>query len=285
MAENKTDGRYGKAAYVAPAIIGLLVIALILAPRLRQLTIETSEKPARPPAPADVLAPVVLTPPVVIVPSLLGRTELIETANRAIAVFAANGVMSDTSRLVGRKFFVRLPFGCEPAQAAPGVLQGSVQTGELGSTTLTLRPALWADLPLIQRLANPESIDSVEGFWIPRPWAATESCPPPEMPAPSAIVTPPTAQTLGLARIFREGESRAQRHAEHPYQLTLKKGATTGPYRAVLEGHLAAFPDGNALACWAESPAHHPVCLFSISISRVAFETAENGEILGQWDR
>jgi hypothetical protein len=160
---------------------------------------------------------------------------------------------------------------------------------ERDSITLTARPALWGDLPLVQALANRAEIEIVEGFWIPRPWSASENCPSPGgNPAP-AVSTPPSAQTLGLARFFGGGESRAHRHAEHPYEFTYRRtpGAANSPqsYYLLLEGELAAFADGNALHCWVESPMHRPVCLYSVIFSQVAFIRASDGTVLARWDR
>jgi hypothetical protein len=53
----------------------------------------------------------------------------------------------------------------------------------------------------------------------------------------------------------------------------------------LLEGELAAFPDGNALNCWMESAMHRPVCLYSVRLSHVAFEDARDGKVLAEWDR
>jgi hypothetical protein len=287
MAENRPEGRQGKTSYIAPAIIGVIVVALVV------LNLPRPAQKVAPPAPvrpaAEDLAPVAVTPPILKPPLLLARQDLVETAQGAAARFAAEGRMAqETASLVGRKFSLRLAFGCEPAQAAPGVLQTTAQANaERDSITLTARPALWADLPLVQALSDRAAIETVEGFWIPRPWSASENCPPRiDVPAP-AVATPPSAQTLGLARIFAAGESRAQRHAEHPYQFTFRRPAdapATATYYLLLEGELAAFADGNALNCWAESAQHRPVCLYRVLFSRVAF-LSQDGGALAQWDR
>jgi hypothetical protein len=294
MAENKPEGRQGKASYIAPAIMGAIVVALVV------LNLPEGQKPvpapvpkpeARAAAPADDLAPVVATPPVLTAPPVLTRNDLLETARRVAAQFAAEGRMTAaTADLVKRRFSLRMAFGCDPAQAAPGVLQTMVQPNEeRGSITLTARPALWADLPLVQSLSNRADIEVVEGFWIPRPWAASENCPPAQEAQAPAVATPPSAQTVGLARFFGPGESRAQRHAEHPYQFTFRRpsspATSAASFYLQLEGELSAFADGNALNCWAESSMHRPVCLYSVIISRVAFVSAPDGSTLAQWDR
>ena len=286
MAENSSEGRQGKTSYIAPAIIGVIVVALVA------LHFPGDEKPG-PPKPESApqnLELVVVTPPVLTAPPILTRRELIETAQEVAARFAAEGrIPAGSARLAGRRFSVRLAFGCEPAQATAGVLQATVQANaERNSVSLMARPALWADLPLIQALPERTDIETVEGFWIPRPWSASENCPPSaELPAP-AVATPPSAQTLGLARVFAPGESRAQRHAEHPYQFTFRQPPNAPPgasYYLLLEGDLAAFKDGNVLNCWAESAMHRPVCLYSVVFSHIAFIDARDGSVLAQWDR
>jgi hypothetical protein len=291
MAENKPEGRQGKASYIAPAIMGAILVALVV------LNMPEGPKPAAVSPPesrgaeaAEELVPVVATPPVLVVSPVLTRNDLLETARRVAAQFAADGRMTAaTASLVKRRFSVRIAFGCDPAQAAPGVLQTIVQPNEeRDSITLTARPALWADLPLVQSLSNRSDIEVVEGFWLPRPWSASENCPPAQEAQAPAVATPPSAQTVGLARFFGLGESRAQRHAERPYQFTFRRPASpatqAASYYLQLEGELSAFADGNALNCWAESSMHRPVCLYSAVFSRIAFINAQDGSTLAQWD-
>ncbi len=128
----------------------------------------------------------------------------------------------------------------------------------------------------------------MEGFWLPRPWTASDICPPANNAPAPAISTPPSAQTVGLAQIFGPGSSRTQRHAEHPYSVTRKLGpADTNmlnhSYYLILEGAITGYPDGQSLHCWSESPDHHPICIFAVTLDRVAFSDAMTGEILGTW--
>jgi hypothetical protein len=55
-----------------------------------------------------------------------------------------------------------------------------------------------------------------------------------------------------------------------------------GGYRLALEGRFAAFPDGRAVRCWSESPDHHPICAFAVTLTRVAFERADR-ELIAEW--
>jgi hypothetical protein len=154
---------------------------------------------------------------------------------------------------------------------------------------LVARPGDWTTLPLIQGLPDAGTIEAVEGFWFPRSWMDQESCPAQSAyPAP-ATPTPPTAPTLGLAQIFRSGESRVLRHAERPYEFTRRIPATAPDllnhsYRLLLEGTISGFANHQALQCWAESADHQPLCLYGVTLNRVALLDGDTGQALANWN-
>jgi hypothetical protein len=293
MSDNKPEPGDRKSLFTAPVLLGGIVVIVFLAfsflaRRPEPVPKQPAPVPAQKAQPAPAAKPKaaeIVVPP----PPVLTRTDLIVTANMAAADFAAGGAMpADSKALVGRKFEIRLPFGCNTLQNTASLTQSAVTYDpDNKSVTLTAQPAVWTSLPLIQDLPDAADIGSVEGFWIPRPWTNSESCPPDiNYPIP-AIPTPPTAQTLGLAQIFGAGASRVNQHAEHPYQFTLKADDTTPlahAYNLVLAGTIAGYADGSALKCWMESPEHHPLCLYAVQFSHVAFEDAQSGETLAHWD-
>lgn len=130
--------------------------------------------------------------------------------------------------------------------------------------------------------------EAVEGFWLPRPWTTSEVCPPASSAPPPAIATPPTAQTLGLAQIFAPGSARTQRHGEHPYSFTRKLGPADAAtldhsYHLLLEGTVSGYPDGLPLHCSSEGADHQPICIYAVTLDKVALQDAATGEILASW--
>ncbi len=286
MADNKPPPGDRKPSYISPLIIAVIAVA-IGAVTFWRMPEATPPPPVKVEPPAPVVAAQPPKPAPVVQP-ILTRDDLIREANLAASSFAASGLQPATSAaLIGKRFAVSIPFGC-------GGFQNSLSNPQLGvsydaekqSITLTARPGTWTTLPLIQGLGSAE-IDAVEGFWIPRPWTSARDCPPPmDNPAP-ATPTPPTAQTIGLAQIFEVGGSRVSRHAERPYIFTRKippgdNAALTSSYRLVLEGRITGFGKDSALRCWMEAPDHHPVCLFAVTLDRVAFED-EQGKQIANW--
>src|SRR3954468_5001610 len=112
MVENKPDGRYGKATYIAPAIVGMIVVALVannVLDRSKPESPPAATRPAGKPA-TDLLVPVTVTPSVVMATPALSRNEMVEEANAASSRFATEGRMPLTAQLVGRTFSVRIAF-------------------------------------------------------------------------------------------------------------------------------------------------------------------------------
>jgi len=283
MADNKPPHGDRKPSYISPLIIGVLVIALGAVVFLREpapeppKTTQTMQTVA-PPAPAPIAKPIAAPPP-------LQRQDLILEARRAASQFGATGALPSTAALVGRRFAISIPFGCSGVQtSAPGAQLSVSYDAANQSITLTARPGTWTTLPQIQGLADPAAIDAVEGFWIPRAWTDSQSCPP-QMAYPTPVTpTPLSAQTIGLAQLFPAGGSRLSRHAERPYQFTRKLPAGDATmlamsYRLVLEGRITGFDKDTALRCAMETPDHQPVCLFAVTFERVTFRDEKDGQI------
>lgn len=270
-----------KTSLVAPIVIGAVILVLLAL----LLVLRGREEPAPPPPlepPAPVPAAEPKQPPAANGP--LGRGELIEAANaQAAAVAAGDQAFTGATALKGRAFVVRLPFGCDGVAGAGQLVVERDPTGRPGK--LISRPANWTSLPMIVGAGTPAP-ERVEGFWLPRPWSFAETCPPVGNEDLPATPTPAATQTLGLAQLFEADGSRVQRRQGRAYEFTLKpatdKPAPPNGYRLVLEGRIAAFPDGRPLRCRAESPDHRPVCLYAVTLDRVAYETA-GGDLLTEW--
>lgn len=290
MVDNKPASPDRKTTYIAPLVIGAVVIAFLLGTMLRdpvalQPTLPDATKVPTPiPAPAPA-------PPVAKTPSPLNRSELILDARQAADDFAASGRMpSGIDPLVGRRFSIKIPFGCGGLQTYYGPSQMLVTySADNQSVTLAATPGVWTAMPLVQELSNASELDSVEGFWIPRPWTTSQSCPPKiDYPLP-ATPTPPASPTLGLAQFFEKGQSRIPQHADHPYAYTRKVSSDDASllghsYRLVLEGTITKYMDGRALRCWMEAPDHQPLCVFAVRLDHVAFEDADTNDVLANWN-
>lgn len=233
-------------------------------------------------------------------PELVSRTVVMDRAGLIAAFDAAasaysSGAAAAEPTLAGRRFSIRQAFGCsEPTQ--PG-LNPADRTGSAAaawgedrrSLKLRLEPGDWTASPLIADAG--EIWEAAEGIWLTRPWMRTTGCPmglvdPPEsgQPPPS-----PSPQTFGLAAVFTKEGSRLGRRNGRAYEYVVRgeDGAQplTAPsqgYRLVLEGRMAAFPDGRAIRCHAASREQRPVCIAAVELDRVAFEDA-SGVMLSEW--
>ncbi|AJP71248.1 hypothetical protein [Sphingomonas hengshuiensis] len=224
----------------------------------------------------------------------LSRGDLIAAAARAASAFAEGKPSEGTDPLVGRTFSVRIAFGCTgPASGGPQDedLRGvaSWTPGPDGKTIeLRMTPGDWAGSALIAAGTDAPAWEAVEGFWIPRPWLDSESCPVVKGDPLQTGELAAAPQTLGLAAIFEEGGSRIGRRNGRAYTFTVRAtGDTPLPapnqgYRMVLQGRIASFPDGRAIRCRAPGVDQRPVCVVATKLDRVAFEDSD-GAMLSEW--
>ncbi|MBS0411096.1 MAG: hypothetical protein JSR86_14350 [Proteobacteria bacterium] len=283
MPDTRTTPQRAWLAFIAPISIALVVAAMVAASVL-------TRRPAPPVATPAATATVASQPTRAAGSSTLGRQDLITAADAAAVAYAANlPSPSVNEALVGRNFKVRIPFGCDGPQIGPGPAQAHYEVGEAGlSDRLIAQPSEWSSLPVLQGTADAARAESVEGFWIPRPWTYLDTCPPRRDNPLPATPTPPASQTLGLAQFFTKGSARAARHAGAPYQAVwtpkanAKAESAAQSFDLVLEGQITGYADGRAVRCWSESVDHRPICIFAVSLSRVAFEDAA-GHRVAEW--
>ncbi len=248
----------------------------------------TSPPPAKPEEPAAQPAPAEAAPRRPVITPPLGRGELLAAVAAAADAYAAGQAGTpDNAGLVGRRFEVRIPFGCYGASAEGS---GASLRWNYDPKNETLRisaaPEVWTNVPWVRALAG-EQTEAVEGFWLPRPWSRGETCPTHDarMVVPPILPTP--SETVGLAQFFETGSSRVSRRDGKPYQ-TVKKvplGAlqTTEGFWLVLNGRVRALPNGQPVGCHSLGAELRPVCLVSVEFDRVAIENPLSSERLAEW--
>ena len=269
----------------ALTIVAAVAILVILFARSSRDQAERTPPAAVAPGPTPPAKP----PPPPRPAPLLSRAELIDAARAAASAYALGGPPpSEEARLIGRQFQLSLPFGCDGEQPADGGRTAFWVYGrDRSSVRISVRPENWTDSAFVRELGG-EGFDAVEGFWIPRPWAASDDCPIQRTDPLQAAPPAPSPQTVGLAVFHEKGGSRLEQRRERPYEVVVKSpddGSQPAPrgYRLVLEGRIGGYEDGRAVRCRSESADQRPVCLFRVQIERVAIRDPASGAVLGEW--
>lgn len=288
MPGSETD-RIAWSRFAGPAA-GLALAGLLLAGCDRKAAVPVAE-PARETVRAveQPAAPAVPVPP-----PALTRADLIAAAGEAASAYAEGRTPADADPLVGRRVALRIAFGCsgpvlpDGPKAQRDGLAGWSWGPDRKTIALSMTPGDWMGSSLLPRIGAEDKWEAVEGVWLPRPWLASDACP---LVAAEPLQTEPpvaTPQTVGLAVVFESGSSRIGRRNGRAYETTIRAEGDAPPtppkagYRLVVQGHVASFPGGRAIACHATGPDQRPVCIVAIELDRVAFEEAD-GTSLNEW--
>jgi hypothetical protein len=209
----------------------------------------------------------------------LDRAAIIVAVAKASDALAA-GRPHGSAELAGRRFQVRLPFGC-PGDDGESAFLRAVFNEKTRTLRLTAAVQDWKAAPWARALVPGENVEAIEGFWIRRPWLLTDVCPAQPAQAGGAI----SPETLGLAQVFEKGSSRLARRERRPYSVTLKlmegEAPPVGGFRLVLEGRLSGA-EGGPIRCLSDDPDLRPTCFVLAQYDRVAIEDAA-GDLLGEW--
>jgi len=233
------------------------------------------------------------TPPPAAAPALrdagpLGRREILDLVAQAADAFATGQPLPVAAGdAIGRRLELRIPFGCfgpsPQGSAAPlrwtydakdSVLRVSVTPEIVGG------PRERPDL-------DDAGIESIEGFWLPRPWTASEACPPPALGLAVAPILPTPQRTVGIVQVFEAGSPRTGRRQGKPLEAVTKVEGddlrVRAGFRLVLTGRLAAFDGGRPVQCRAPTADLRPVCQVAVEIDRYAIENGQTGDVLATW--
>jgi len=134
----------------------------------------------------------------------------------------------------------------------------------------------------------PSGVETIEGFWIARPWTSSEACPPSIVQAAAAATVEVAAQTLAIAQFFTAGAARQGRRDGQPFETSRKVepdafDASQG-FRLRLTGRIGGIASGGPALCRQPEGANlQPVCVIAVSIEEVAIENA-TGQTLNVWN-
>ena len=253
--------------------------------------------------------PLLNLPSVPITAGPIDRAELLQAVAAAASATASGQTDGEFQReLDGRQFELRVRFGCSgPAQDLKSRPLGWSFDEE--KRTLRVRAALTVseEDELVSELAG-DQFESVEGFWVPRPWMFDPACPPTAAVRPQPASEEPTtapattgpnpsagaeqpAETVspkvGIAQFFTATDSRTRRRSARPYEAvsTLSPTQSVGSqgFDLVLSGRLRALPDKRVIACMSNRPDRPPDCLISAEFDRVRIEWPDSKQVVAEW--
>lgn len=243
----------------------------------------SSSAPVAAPSAAATAEPILQGP--------LGRAEILALAEDAAdAIAAGRQPGPDIAQADGRRFELRLPFGCAGSAGENSTASMRWRYDAQNETLrLHVAPVVWTTADWWTGDA-PAGVEAVEGFWVPRPWTSSEGC-----PAKAAIPTPggtaPATlpeQSLALGQVFFADTARNSRRNGNPYRAAIhvpaaQFGAPEG-FRLRITGRIAGNRATGPVRCRQPAgPNQRPICLVSVVFDEVAIENPANGETLSTW--
>ena len=253
----------------------------------------------------------------VVEPPMDRETLLLAVARAASAAALGRDDGARQRELDGKRFEVRVRFGCPPESAGTESGRFDVRFDEK-DRTLRLRasPDLGLEDAPVEALAA-ERIEAVEGFWIQRPWLLADGCPAvprrpaaetsgdeepaaagekgnapeaPTKPAAGAVEAagrPGNTRRVGIAQFFTETDPRTGRRDHRAYEATKVLEKTEQPsaqgYNLVLSGRLSAEPLGRVISCSVPGAGAPPQCVVSADFDRVWIEWPGSKQIVAEW--
>lgn len=230
-----------------------------------------AQAPSSPVAPVDPLPPIDVT---------LQRADLIRLA--AAAADAASGGPPIENMLEGKRFVVRIPFGCGDLGTQDERAFGARFNAADQTLRIKVQPEDWTRLPWLAAELPRLEADGAEGFWVPRPWTQSDTC-----PSDQGDPANP-ASSLGIAQLFGTDSSRVAQRRGRPFEATVQLDADEVDLqkglRLVLEGRVARWSaEGETVLCRAAQAYERPLCLVSAKLDLIAVENASTGDRLADW--
>lgn len=230
---------------------------------------------AVPTAPPPV-TPEVSDPPLDIT---LQRGSLIRLA--AAAADAASGGPEVEEMLEGKRFVIRIPFGCGTFDSEEERAFNARYDSEDRTLRISVQPKDWTEIPWVAAELERREADRAEGFWVPRPWTRSETC-------PADLGDPANpASSLGIAQVFDSESSRVGQRRGRPFEATVQLDDEVDlgkGLRLVLEGRVARWSMGReTVLCRASMAYERPLCLVGAKLDTIAVENASNGKRLADW--
>lgn len=189
------------------------------------------------------------------------------------------------SALDGRRFAIRVRFGCDgPAPNSSTAALRWTQDQDGKSFGIFAKPDLsLADEPL--KDISDQTIEAVEGFWIPRPWENQGACPNPAADDEEAAL--PAPQLVGIAQYFTAEDSRVGRRSGRAYVATQKVESPAELPKSglilLLEGRFEAWPGGKVVRCSGSGRNRRPACIASAHLDRAAFLRPDDSTVVAEW--
>ncbi|MDQ0839561.1 hypothetical protein [Sphingomonas faeni] len=229
------------------------------------------------------------------------RADLIALAAQAADAVAAGQALPKTiGDAAGQRFELRLPFGCQgPTEAGSDAAMRWRYDEGAKVLRVHVSPVAWTRADILDapdqaiggNVAGDAGGNVVEGFWIPRPWTASETCPAAQdSPAPAGAdpVTLP-GQTLAIAQFFDgDGARQGQRNGK-PYETVVRMApeevrAERG-FQLRIDGRIADIPGQGPVSCRQPAGAEQrPICIVAIAMDHVAIDNPVTGKTLATWD-
>jgi len=272
------------------ALAGALVAAIAVGGAGFLLGRAASERPPEAFTP-PIAVPAPKPAPDPVSSGVLGRADLTALAAAAAdATAAGRDPGREIAQAEGRRFELRLPFGCTgPAgedAAAPmrWRYDSKAQALRIYVDPITWTAQDWWPVDVA------DGVEAIEGFWIARPWTSSEACPGggdrPAAAGPEPVTLP--GQTLALGQISLAEGARGARRDGKPYEAVIRveEGALKAAqgFRLRISGRIARTGNFGPVRCRQPAGAEQrPICLVSVVMDEVAVENPITGETLSTW--
>lgn len=224
---------------------------------------------------------------------VMTRADLIALAAQAADALASGRALPRAiADAAGQRFDLRLPFGCQgPSAEESDTPMRWRYDSEAGALRVHVAPVVWSggDLASVPDRMATEKV--AEGFWITRPWTASEACPPrPDSAAPigaDAVTLP--GQTLAVARFLTADGTHRGQPGGKPYETVIRMAPDEVPVEQGLQlrlrGRIAGATDRAPVSCRQPAGAEQrPICIVAITVEDVAIDDPRTARTLATWN-